>query len=244
MNSEKLWSVVVPTIWRSGYTQELLHILNDEPLVGEIILIDNAPQVVSHDLSRLEKLVHLPQRSNIYVNPAWNLGVIVAKHAQVCLCNDDILFNTSVFANATKHLQLEQKPTIIGAHKESFTLGTDSHLSFSKGHWIGQGWGCLMFFKKQCWREIPNQLKIFCGDKFIATTFVNTHSVKLNIQTVMSSSSNSAEFSKLKMQDRQNFQSLTNYFSRAKWLCKHATSFGRFNLGILMITTIKEVIRS
>ena len=144
--NDKFWSVVIPTIWRSAYTRELLSKLNEEPLVGEIILIDNAPKKIAHEFSRLEKLVHLPQKSNIYVNPAWNLGVNRAKYAQICICNDDVLFNTSVFASATNHLLSERKPTIIGAHKDSFSLETECQLSFSKGHWIGQGWGCLMFF--------------------------------------------------------------------------------------------------
>jgi len=236
----QLWSVVIPTIWRSSYTLELLQKLNNEALVGEIILIDNAPAEGSPDLSGLHKIIHLPQRSNIYVNPAWNLGVSSAKYAQICICNDDILFNTSVFSAAAQHLLLEQKTTIIGAHHESFSLESDVSISFSRGHWVGQGWGCVLFFQKKYWRDIPPQLKIFSGDKYITTIFPNTHSIRFKVDTVMSSSSGSREFNPIKDKDRHNFELLTNYYSRAKWLCKHATSFGRFNLSIFLFFSLKN----
>ena len=38
------------------------------------------------------KVQRLEQDNNIFVNPAWNLGVEQAKNENICICNDDVLF--------------------------------------------------------------------------------------------------------------------------------------------------------
>ena len=72
------WSVIIPTLWKPKTFPELLERLQNEPCVDEILIIDNAP----HQKASVEfgpKIIWLEQPQNIFVNPAWNLGVERAK---------------------------------------------------------------------------------------------------------------------------------------------------------------------
>ena len=89
------FSVIIPTIWKSEYTMELLKRLSEHPAVAEIILIDNATK---GDVI-MDKVIHIKEVENTYVNPAWNKGVELAKYDYVTICNDDILFNTNEYFN-------------------------------------------------------------------------------------------------------------------------------------------------
>ena len=94
--NKKLFTIIIPTIWNIEFSfiYTLLNDLNDSIFVGEIILIDNSPLKLSSDnellLKRIRKLNHVKQEKNIYVNPAWNLGVALAKYDYLCVLNDDV----------------------------------------------------------------------------------------------------------------------------------------------------------
>ena len=89
------WAVIIPTMWRSPLTIPLLASLSESPHVQEIIIIDNSP--VDKPPFQLPKIKILEQAENIYVNPAWNLGVQYTRYDLICLCNDDVAFNPSIF---------------------------------------------------------------------------------------------------------------------------------------------------
>jgi hypothetical protein len=61
--------------------------------VGEIILLDNTTNTKEY---KLNKLVHVLNGENIYVNPAWNWGIELAKKKQASR-NSDKWIVTSLF---------------------------------------------------------------------------------------------------------------------------------------------------
>jgi hypothetical protein len=185
------FSVIIPTMWKSERTFKLLNELNDCDLVDEIIIIDNSP--TKKPDFYFQKCRILTQESNIYVNPAWNLGVKLAKNNLLSICNDDINFNV----NKTFEYMLKNQNILgcVGVHPKSYT--TDSEIKIEEGyHTGGGGWGCLMFCKKENWVQIPENLKIGYGDDWIAITnrphFSLIHEDK--ILTEMSTTSSRKEF--------------------------------------------------
>ncbi len=191
-----------------------------------------------------KKLVYLPQKRNIYVNPAWNLGVKNAQYNLICICNDDIVFDTDVFLESSQELNRNKQATLVGAHKNSFAGAnskTPKPIQFTDGHWIGEGWGCLLFFVKSDWKIIPNAIQIYYGDRYITTKFSNIKSVLLEINGDIGVSSTSKEFSPVLQRDKKNFDALTNHFERSKFRCTHGTSFGRFNAIVYLIHCVKEI---
>jgi len=82
-------SAIIPTLWKAKeFTDHLVDVLIEDGSVGEIIIIDNAPADFSYDN---EKVVMLRQEENLYVNPAWNLGVEEADYDKFIILNDDII---------------------------------------------------------------------------------------------------------------------------------------------------------
>jgi len=85
---EKIYSVVIPTMWKSNRILSLLTILENSKYTKEIILIDNNPNE-KPVLPKLSKLIYYTENKNIFVNPAWNKGFELSKY-NLILCNDDI----------------------------------------------------------------------------------------------------------------------------------------------------------
>ena len=76
---ENKYSIIIPTMWRSELIHQMLPLYDRSEYVGEVIIIDNDPSKMP-DLSQFEKVRHYAMKENIYVNPAWNLGVSLANH--------------------------------------------------------------------------------------------------------------------------------------------------------------------
>ena len=85
-------SIIMPTLWKGEHYKKMLPQLDSHPLVGEIIVVDNDTTSTDQQIFNLKKLKYLPQKENVYVNPAWNLAVLEATCDSICLYSDDVLF--------------------------------------------------------------------------------------------------------------------------------------------------------
>lgn len=218
------WSVIIPTMWRSPLTIPLLASLSESTHVQEIIIIDNSP----HDKPsfQLPKVNILEQVQNIYVNPAWNLGVQHAKHDLICLCNDDVAFNPSIFKTAEEHLQAS---TVIGCHEDNFNLPDNITPTIHSGHAIGQGWGCILFFKKKYFVPIPASLKIWCGDDWLVITHSHTQRLRFSSVTEMSTTSSAPGLNHIAQRDKHNFLEETSKKNRIRLEMLHFSKGGKYS---------------
>lgn len=172
--------------------------------VGEIIIIDN-----DRASSRLEelnpsKLVPLPQAQNIWVNPAWNLGVQASRYGALAVLNDDILFEPdAVFETAIKPGQA------IGLGLSCYDENPIGPVRIEPSPEHTFGWGCAIFLRKESWYTVPNGLKIWYGDNWIRRNARESMQIEgLRVQTKMSETSNSPEFHYLIDEEVQNWNSL------------------------------------
>lgn len=202
------FSVIIPTIWLSDKIHNLLSDLNQSENVGEIILIDNTGEFNLKITTHIPKLRVISKGKNIYVNPAWNWGVSEAKFENLCISNDDVNFDTSVFDFIKNHID----KGVIGQWTGNYYMGNSSkNFNLEKIQDRPSGWGCLFFLKKKNWVDVPNNLKIACGDDFLINTIYGGawQLVGLPIDTHMSISSNSlsgasssrSEFLKIQSED-------------------------------------------
>jgi len=159
------FSVVIPTMWKSNRIIDMLNQLQSCDLVEDIIIIDNDYKN-KLDVNLGFKVKYLKQEENIFVNPAWNLGVSEASSNIVCLLNDDVSFNVnSLFSQIYKCFD---RFKCIGINSKSYRLEHGPHdIAITPGHHIKQGWGCCIFVDRSMWVNIPNELKIFYGDNWI-----------------------------------------------------------------------------
>ena len=157
------WSVIIPTLWKSPRIKQLLYNLDKSDFINEIILIDNNPKDKPswYNSKDFNKLVYLPMSENIYVNPAWNLGVSIAKNENIAISNDDIEWMPAEIFNDTI---VSGDWTSIGMHRDNWNaVSSNSLVDLTPG----AGWGCLILVKKSKWEPIPDNLKIWLGDRWI-----------------------------------------------------------------------------
>lgn len=193
-------SVIIPTIWRSPYLRFLLMVLQKEERVDEIVLIDNAPKDRGFDINKYSKVLLIEEENNTYVNPAWNKGVRLAKNEQIVVCNDDLVTDITVMLDAFEQIECD----FLGLSHNSWTGKAFEEGKLREGHCIGKGWGCLFTFRKENWKPIPEDLKIYSGDKYLAQGSVN-YQVDVPIIGSIGKSSKSREMESIRKLDMKTF---------------------------------------
>ena len=170
MDKEKKVSVVIPTLQKNKELLiNLLKTLDSDSSVDEIILIDNSLKGLEYSNPKLRIII---PEENMFVNPSWNLGVREAKNDIVALLNDDIIIPSDFCFRVAERIS----PAIgcvgldIDYIKETHDINISpeyADLSFKETKFRGTYWGIAIFFYKSSYSEIPNELKIFCGDDWI-----------------------------------------------------------------------------
>lgn len=201
---QKKFTIIIPTIWKSEYTLDLLESYQKCEYVSEIILINNKPDETPLEFIEYSKIIHYKTK-NIYVNPSWNFGVSIAKNENILISNDDVLFKVDEVLEYVSHLNYD----VIGVHSSSYSK-TPTKFNLVNQASAGGGWGCLIFVKKSNWIKIPENLKIWYGDNWIIQSNKNVKSLvyKNGITTKMSTSAGSNEMSDIIKLDTINWYTL------------------------------------
>lgn len=192
------FSVIIPTLLKSFRIYKLLDDLQKCALVDEIIIIDNTGIFKSaHDKVRI-----VTKGKNIFVNPSWNWGVSLATNKNICICNDDVNFSTDIFEFAEESL----KDGVIGMATDNYYIEGEKKIEpITERCW---GWGCLFFVKKSDWIDIPDCLKIACGDDFLISKLPAYQMRGFKIDTEVSTTSLHPDFLEIQAQDKINFDKL------------------------------------
>lgn len=167
---EKALSVVIPTLQKNkSLLYNLISQLDKDPLVKEVILIDNSLQGFEHSSVKLKLIV---PKENLYVNPSWNIGVKKASEEIVAILNDDIVIPDNFCSRIAD--QMDPKMGCIGFNidniyetRDFITIPECSNLLLEETMFRGNYWGIAIFFYKSSYVEIPDDLKIFCGDDWL-----------------------------------------------------------------------------
>ena len=211
-------SIVMPTMWRPEHYKIMLPRFNSHPLVGEILIIDNNPSAAWLDALELEKVVHLPQEENIFVNPAWNLGAKKAKYDKLCSYSDDAVVSTSCIDAVYDYIKPEYG--LIG-HAAGSLFNDKVHDIHDPIIWhchynnildiankINPWYAVCFFVHKQSYYPVPENLKIFYGDNYLFNQNVVNRKPNLEIFdglviTSMHTTSHSEEFKQIVEADIQ-----------------------------------------
>ena len=177
-------SVLIPTVQKNvKVLYKLLEILKADDAVGEILIINNAlkefPDFVGH-----KKIKIYTPSENLYVNYAWNLGVMLLENEKFLIMNDDILCCKDFCSRILESKILDDEKTgLVGLDNAFINQNSrettddisvpeadeDSKLDFiAMPNHMGTGdWGSAYFGKKNNFYSIPTDLKIIYGDNYI-----------------------------------------------------------------------------
>ena len=210
------YSIIIPTLWKSNRIHKLLRDLIGCEFVDEIILIDNAGKFFEY-YEALDKVKLIKVEENIYVNPAWNLGIKISKNDLIALVNDDINFDTNIFGVINENV-LNQFGIVgmgEGNYKDEINKEKGSYIDIWEPGVNDWGWGCLIMLKKSHWLPIPNEIKIWYGDNIIKDVNSVSKGVLRNfkVETEMSTTSDETEWDEIKKKDYENF---INYLRNGK----------------------------
>jgi hypothetical protein len=161
--------------------------------IDQVILINNNREKTP-TFPKSKKLLYVEPHENIYVNPAWNLGVRAASNDNIIISNDDLMYDVNVYTNVLNAIiekfQGLQNLGIIGMHEQNYSIEQTSNTIELKAHMGKPAWACLLTTHRSVWPIIPEQLKIYYGDDFLKKKLSNKifDLVGLKVQTIMSSS--------------------------------------------------------
>lgn len=164
-------SIIVPTMWRYEPFLDFAQYLVRVDVVSELIIINNDnTKTPQHPVLNHPKIRMLDFGRNIFVNPAWNIGVQAAREDIVCILNDDLQFDLKLLYKIVDFIQPNMGA--IGLMTGDVTHGqvpiTTGRIEFFP--FEGQnciGFGELMFLHKNAWVDIPEGMNIGMGDVFI-----------------------------------------------------------------------------
>lgn len=171
-----MFSIVIPTLQKDLKVLNLLidELVNDSS-VGEVIIIDNSLQGFNYNSEKVRVMI---PKENLFVNPSWNLGLREAKFDFVGILNDDILIPQNLCSDVFSFLQ-DDTVGLIGIDCDSIVICQSRHVSklpepcknfiYSNQEnelYIGY-WGIAIFGRKSNFQEIPENIKIWCGDNFL-----------------------------------------------------------------------------
>jgi glycosyltransferase involved in cell wall biosynthesis len=209
------YSIIIPTLWKSARTKKLLSDLNECEYVDEIIVIDN--EYDGYQDTLVEKIRFVSFGENIYVNPAWNKGIELAKNECIALCNDDINFDPNIFGVITENILTYSGIIGMGEgnYKDPIDEANGPYIDVWQPGVNDWGWGCLILLKKSHWLPIPNDIKIWYGDNIIKDVNSVSKGVLRNfkVETEMSTTSDGDEWNDRKKEDHINF---INYLRNEK----------------------------
>ena len=202
------YSIVIPTLWKSKRIHKLLSDLIKCQYVDEIILIDNAGNFFEY-YEALDKVKLVQVEENIYVNPAWNLGIKISKNNLIALVNDDINFDTNLFGVIDETI-LDTFGIVgmgEGNYKEEIDETNGPYLDVWKPGVNDWGWGCMILLNKKNWIDIPEDIKIWYGDNIIKDVNPSPKACLRNfkVETEMSTTSDEKEWDDVKKKDYENF---------------------------------------
>jgi len=155
-------SVIVPTMWKCAFFPAFLDDLVNHELVEDIIIIDN-DTYNKHTIPKNSKIQLVSFGTNIFVNPAWNLGVYLTKAPIICFANDDIIFDLRIFDKISQQITMDH-----GCYGLNERHEINGDIFFDQyGYEDLFGFGQLMFIHRKNWIDIPEEINVYYGDNFI-----------------------------------------------------------------------------
>ena len=230
--------IVIPTMMKApfGCLSYSLHEAISSDYINKIHIIDNSGQKLFNQKNNIQdihnKIIVHNMEHNIYVNPSWNLGSSFTTSNNILFMNDDVYVNNTIYQYIEEALllstvglcsvetitvnNLEQYKNILSNQNNILSMNEN----FGNKRQNISGWFFAM--KKNLWKNIPHDIKIFYGDTliyqrmrhlgFLTKNIVNTRIGHIKHATVKKSFGYIQNRNKITRRDRVLFrQNIMSY---------------------------------
>ena len=197
------FSIIIPTMWKSDFLSDSISNYITSDLIDEIIIIDNDP-TKKINLPKNDKIKYLTKGHNIFVNPSWNWGVKYSKNENLLIINDDL--HIKDITSILKKLS-ECQFDFVGLDYKNLNAGNGIVIKQKKDD-MTNGFGCFLFIKKSKYIIIPEDIKIWFGDRILFNSISYKGEISFdNIQIELSKTVKSSKhFTDIINKDRKNFK--------------------------------------
>lgn len=177
----KQLSIIIPTLQKNlDFLTQLIGSLVKDEAVGEIIVIDNSTKGFEYNNDKVRVII---PEENLFVNPSWNLGAKESKFEYLGILNDDICIPEGFCGRILN--DITESTGVIGTNGYSMINKsyepeniTDNSYRLEEKPFTTFNFGVMMFMHRNCFYEIPTDLKIFYGDDYLF--FMNKKNKKKN----------------------------------------------------------------
>ena len=227
--------VVIPTMWKEPNFVEYLKKYCVCKSVKKLYIIDNSRSDRPVDpIFNDEKIEIIDHGKNIYVNPAWNEGYYRSTSEVICLLNDDIDVDVSLFEDIS-NLDFTDID-LIGVHLkgsvDNFHIVEHPdkeekifRLAVNKSQPIGgqsYAFGVCMFIKRSSYKPIPSLYQVWFGDDYLIQNCENiyclrTSKIKGEISKTIVSAIKTSDIQKRIDLDTRNAYRYNHFLNGKNW---------------------------
>ncbi len=195
-------SVIIATLQRSPDLAAIVEQCAAHPDVLEVILVNNAPEGLDFGAPHVRVL---QQETNIFVNPAWNLGAREARGALLAIINDDVRFGDDALAHAAEVLR-QGHYAIVSADPSCFRRAgrvrrrTGHRFARFGNHYFGN----FMCMRAEDYVPIPEEMLIWGGDDWLFLNQRKPNAVLVNTRfvTTMGTTTQAPEFKAMRQREQ------------------------------------------
>ncbi len=171
-------SIIIPTLQKEvNILNKLISELVCDECIDEVIVVDNSLKGYDHSSKKVKVII---PETNLFVNPAWNLGIKNAKNEYFGILNDDLLLPKNMCKQVYEFLIANTDVGLIGLSNnvkgltklndfETYPKDSKIKIKPMKNLLKDQAdyWGSAFFGHKNSYYPIPDDIKIWCGDNYL-----------------------------------------------------------------------------
>ena len=162
-------TIIIPTMYFHNSEMEImLDRYEDCPYIEKVLIINNTNDTFVY--FKHSKVFTFNVGHNIFVNPAWKIGVLLANTKKIALVNDDIIIKGDLNKVFEQVFDISLKNTVIGpsvsCYKNKGLYEGDIIIEKTISPKMNYGFGVFMFMEKDTFLsiKIPKELKVWYGD--------------------------------------------------------------------------------
>ncbi len=171
MELKNKYTVIVPTMYFHNEELERMILRYEQcDYIEEILIVNNNRNLKKNFVGNKVRTIGVGV--NIYVIPAWNLGIVFSKTEKVILANDDIFLDCDFNDLMVQINDVDLKGKIIGpastCYDKRFT-NIGMQIVKSKSAMFPHGFGVFIILTKKDYQSvsIPKEMKVWYGDKLL-----------------------------------------------------------------------------